>query len=157
MDLQAHDNGFDRGEPRRLQIKEEPGFLTTPRILVGLAAVVLISIAVARGVLLEKPEYTEVAPRLLGLWTTSHPEYSDRFVEFRKDAVIIGTGGTSSVKYSVDGMDSETVGDVDRYTIFYRDLAGTEHEMGLFLEEGGEVLRFTDSADASWTRFAGNE
>jgi len=54
-------------------------------------------------------------------------------------------------------MDSEMVGDDDRYTIFYRDLAGTEHEMGLSLEENGEVLRFTDSADARWTRFSGNE
>ena len=88
-----------------------------------------------------------------GLWTTTHPEYNDRYVEFEKNRVIFGTGGTGVVKFMVSGMDVEKIGDIDHYTVFYRDLAGTRHIVDLFLDEPGEVLRFTDSAEARWTRF----
>jgi len=67
-------------------------------------------------------------------------------VEFQKNRVIFGTGGTGVVKFEVSGMDAEKVGDIDRYTVFYRDLAGTRLFVDVLLDESGEVLRFTDSA-----------
>ena len=133
--------------------EKEPGILTTTRILVGLLVVLVVAILVARLVLWEKPEFSEVTPRLLGLWTTTHPENNDRYVEFQKNRVIFGTGGTGVVKFEVSGMDAEKVGDIDRYTVFYRDLAGTRLFVDVFLDESGEVLRFTDSAEVRWTRF----
>ncbi len=133
--------------------EQEPGLLTTTRILVGLLVAVVAAVLVARLVLLEPPEYAEVSPRLIGLWTSSHPEFNDRYVEFQRNSVIFGTGGTGVVKFKVQGMDTEKIGDVDRYTIFYRDLAGTKHIADMLLDAPGEVLRFTDSADARWTRF----
>ena len=74
-------------------------------------------------------------------------------MEFEKNRVIFGTGGTGVVKFKVSGMDVVKVGDIDHYTVFYRDLAGTRHSVDLFLDQPGKVLRFTDSADARWTRF----
>jgi len=133
--------------------EQEPGLLTTTRILVGLLVVVVVAIVVARMILLETPEYAEVMPRLIGLWTSSHPEYNDQYVEFQRNSVMFGTGGTGVVKYRVQGMDAEKIGDVDRYTIFYRDLAGTKHIADMLLDEPGKVLRFTDSADVRWTRY----
>jgi hypothetical protein len=133
--------------------EEEPGVLTTTRILVGLLVVVVAAIVAARLVLWEKPEFAEVSPRLFGLWTTSHPEFTDRYVEFQKNIVMFGTGGTGVVKFRVTGMDTEQIGDIDHFTVFYRDLAGTRHAVDLFLDEPGRVLRFTDNADARWTRF----
>jgi len=133
--------------------EQEPGILTTTRILVGLLVVVVAAIVVARLVLWETPEYAEITPRLIGLWTSSHPEFTDRYVEFQRNSIMFGTGGTGVVKFKVQGMNAEKIGDVDRYTIFYRDLAGTKHYADMLLDEPGEVLRFTDSADARWTRF----
>ena len=157
MARRDYDDDWDDDELEQLEIEEEPGILTTTRILVGLFGVILIAIVVARFVLIEKPEFAEVSPRLLGLWTTSHPKYTDRYVEFRKNTVIFGTGGTGVVKYKVLGMDTEKVGDVDRYTIFYRNLAGTKHEVNVFMEETGDVLRFTDAAEAHWIRWVEKE
>jgi hypothetical protein len=157
MARRVYDDDWDDDELDELEIEEEPGILTTTRILVGLLVAIVVAIVVARIVLFEKPEFAEVTPRLFGLWTTSHPEYSDRYVEFQKNTVIFGTGGTGVVKYKVSGMDTEKVGDVDRYTIFYRDLAGTKHEVNLFMEEPGEILRFTDSAEVRWTRWVESE
>jgi hypothetical protein len=152
-----YDDDWDDDELDQLEIEDEPGILTTTRILVGLVLVMLVSIVVARLVLFEKPEFAEVTPRLFGLWTTSHPENSDRYVEFRKNDVIFGTGGTGVVKYKVLGMDTDRVGDIDQYTIFYRDLAGAKREVNLFIEEPGEILRFTDNAEVRWTRWAEKE
>jgi hypothetical protein len=153
MARRAYDDDWDDEELDELETEEGPGILTTPRILVGLLVIILISIFVARFVLVEKPEFAEVTPRLFGLWTTAHPEYSDQYVEFKKNTVIFGTGGTGFVIYRVLGMDTEKVGDVDRYTIYYRDMAGRRHEANLFMEEPGEILRFTDQADVRWKRW----
>jgi hypothetical protein len=153
MARRAYDDDWDDEELDELETEEEPGILTTPRILVGLLVIILISIVIARFVLVEKPEFAEVTPRLFGLWTTAHPEYSDQYVEFKKNTVIFGTGGTGFVKYRVLGMDTEKVGDVDRYTIYYKDMAGRRHEANLFMEEPGEILRFTDQADVRWKRW----
>ena len=133
--------------------EKEPGILTTTRILVGLLVVVVAAIVVARLVLWENPEFSEVTPRLFGLWTTAHPEFNDRYVEFQKGTVTFGTGGTGVVRFKVLGMDAEKVGDLDHYTVFYRDLAGTKHTVDLILDEPGVVLRFTDSAEARWVRY----
>lgn len=132
--------------------ERKPGILTTTRILVGLLVVVIVAIVVARLVFWVNPEYSEVSPRLFGLWTTAHPDFNDRYVEFRRDTVTFGTGGTGVVKYKVLGMDVEEVGDLTHYTIYYRDLAGTEHTVDVYLDAPGLVLRFTDSADARWSR-----
>ncbi len=146
-----HDDDWDDFEEYEEEV--EPGILTTTRILVALLVVFVVAIVAARLVLWEKPEFLEVTPRLFGLWTTTHPEFNDRYVEFEKNRVIFGTGGTGVVKFMVSGMDVEKIGDIDHYTVFYRDLAGTRHIVDLFLDEPGEVLRFTDSAEARWTRF----
>ena len=152
MARRMYDDDWDDFEV--LEEEERPaGVLTTTRILVGLVVVVVIAIVVARLALAEKPEYGEVAPSLFGLWTTSYPEFNDRYVEFRKHHVIFGTGGTGVVKFKVTGMDADKVGENDHYIIYYRDLAGTRHRVGLLLERNGNVLRFTDSAEARWTRY----
>ena len=153
MARRGYEEDWDDEHLEELEIEEEPGILTTTRILLGLLVVVMITIVAARLILFEKPEFAEVTPRLFGLWTTSHPHYTDRYVEFRKNEVVFGTGGTGVVKFKVSGMDAEKVGDVDRYTIHYRDLAGTRHAVSLFLDERGETLRFTDSADVRWIRW----
>jgi hypothetical protein len=137
--------------------EEDSGVLTTTRILVGLLVVVLIAIVAARLMLWEKPEFSEVSPALIGIWTTTHPEYNDEYVEFRKETVKFGLGGTREVKFKVGGMDIDKVGDIDQFVIYYRDLAGTPHEVQMFLDESGQVLRFTDSAEARWTRWQGEE
>ena len=151
MALREYDEDWDDFE--EYVEEEEPGILTTTRILVGLLVVIVVAIMVARLVLWEKPEFAEVTPRLFGLWTTTYPEFNDRYVEFEQNRVIFGTGGTGVVKFKVSGMDVEKIGDIDHYTVFYRDLAGTKRTVDLFLDEPGEVLRFTDSAEARWTRF----
>jgi hypothetical protein len=158
MAAERYDDDWDEDdELDELELEEEPGVLTTTRILIGLLVVVLIAIIAARLMLWEKPEFAELSPALIGLWTTTHPEYNDRYVEFRKDTIKFGLGGTREVKFKIQGMDVDKVGDIDQFVIFYHDLAGTPHEVQMFLDESGDVLRFTDSAEARWTRWRQEE
>lgn len=142
----------DRDDFEEYEEEVEPGILTTTRVLVGLLVVVIVAIVTARLMMWEKPEFSEVSPRLIGLWTTTHPEFNDQYVEFEQNRVIFGTGGTGEVKFIVSGMNTEKVGDADHFEVFYRDLAGTKHSVNLFMLEGVDVIRFTDRAEARWTR-----
>jgi len=148
-----YDDEDDWDDLDEIEEEQKPGILTTTRILVALMVVIVGAIVVARFVTHDKPEFAEITPRLIGIWITTQPELNDHYVEFEQKRVIFGTGGTGEVKYKVSGVDTEKIGEIDQYTVFYSDLAGTRHTVRVFLDEPGQVLRFTDSAAARWTRF----
>ena len=130
-----------------------PDVLTTRRIFWGLAVVAIA--AVVLGSLLSRDAFDfQGAPlRLVGVWTCADPERSDLWVEFRGDFVIFGTGGTGTMKYRILGGNMEKVGEIERYKIFFRDLAGKEHNREILLAPPGKSLRFADEPSTSWTRF----
>jgi hypothetical protein len=132
---------------------QRPDGLTTRRILWGLAVVAIA--AVVLGSLLSKDafDFQEAPSRLVGVWTCEDPERSDLWVEFRGDFVIFGTGGTGTMKYRILGGNVEKVGEIERYKIFFRDLAGKEHNREILLAPPGNSLRFADEPSTSWTRF----
>jgi len=132
---------------------QRPDGLTTRRILWGLAVVAIA--AVVLGSLLSKDafDFQEAPSRLVGVWTCEDPERSDLWVEFRGDFVIFGTGGTGTMKYRILGGNVEKVGEIERYKIFFRDLAGKEHNREILLAPPGNSLRFADEPITSWTRF----
>ncbi len=130
-----------------------PEILTTRRILWGLAAVALVAIAVGSVVSRDEYQFRESPSRLLGMWSCEDPERSDIWVEFRPEFVVFGTGGTGTLKARILGIKFEQVGDVERYTVFYRDLAGKEHNKEVVLAPPGTSLRFSDEPGVDWTRF----
>ena len=132
---------------------QRPDGLTTRRILWGLAVVAIA--AVVLGSLLSRDAFDfQVAPsRLVGVWTCTDPERSDLWVEFRGDFVIFGTGGTGTMKYRILGGNVEKVGEIERYRIFLRDLAGKEHDREILLAPLGDSLRFADDPKTNWTRY----
>ena len=130
-----------------------PEILTTRRILWGLAAVALVAIAVGSVVSRDEYQFRESPSRLLGMWSCEDPERSDIWVEFRPEFVVFGTGGTGILKARILGIKFEQVGDVERYTVFYRDLAGKEHNKEVVLVPPGTSLRFSDEPGVDWTRF----
>ncbi len=133
--------------------EESEGFLTTPRILVALALAALIAVFVGRLVLHEKPQLAEIHPQLVGLWTCNDPEKSEFYVEFRRNFVVFGTGGTDSVKNNVIGSDVERVGDLNQHTVYYKDMAGTRHIRDVLLDSEENTIRFTDQPRISWSKF----
>jgi len=136
------------------EIEEErpPGFLSTSRILVGLAVLVAVAVVAAKIIGYDPPDLREVPPQLIGLWSCDDPDQSDHYVEFRREFIIFGTGGTGDIKCRVSGLDTETTGKIDRFIIRYRDMAGIRHRKSMLLDESGSVLLFTDQPSVRWSR-----
>ena len=66
---------------------------------------------------------------LQGVWTTTHPQYQDRFLQFDGETVTFGWGDAGAGSYTVDGLDSEP-GKYDALVhIRYLDLAGTDYQL----------------------------
>ena len=66
---------------------------------------------------------------LRGVWTTTHPQYRDRFLQFDDRTITFGWGDAGAGTYSVDGLDSEP-GKYDALVhIRYLDLAGTDYRL----------------------------
>ena len=129
-----------------------PGILSTTRILVGLAVLMVVSVVAAKIIGYDPPDLSEVPPQLIGLWSCDDPDQSDHYVEFRREFIIFGTGGTGDLKCRVSGLDTEKTGNVDRFTVRYRDMAGIKHRISMLLDESGTVLLFTDQPSVRWSR-----
>lgn len=130
-----------------------PGLLNTRRILWGLAAIVVAAILIGQVVSPGQYDFKETPPALLGMWTCNDPERSDFWVDFRPEFVIFGTGGTSTVKHRIVGFNVEQLGGFDRYKVYYRDMAGREHEKEALVAESGVILRFADDPATEWGRY----
>jgi len=127
--------------------------VTTPRILAALVLLVFVAVMTA-GIMNRVPmQLGEVPPSLIALWTCNDPERSDFYVEFRRQFVRLGTGGTGHVKWRVVGVNFETIGEVEHFTLYYRDLAGSRLVMEMLLDRSGEDLRFMNRPGTVWTRF----
>ena len=150
--IEFNDDEWDDFEE---EVEEErpQGILSTTRILAALAVLVVVAVVTAKVIDYDPPDLREVPPRLIGLWTCDDPAQSDHYVEFRREFVIFGTGGTGDIKCRVSGIDAEKVGNVDRFTVRYRDMAGIKHRRSMLLDESGTVLRFTDQPSVRWSFF----
>jgi hypothetical protein len=130
-----------------------PDVLTTRTILWGLVVAAIAAVVVGSLLSSDSFDFQEAPSRLVGMWTCADPERSDLWVEFRGDFVIFGTGGTGTMKYRIEGGNMEKVGEIERYKVFFRDLAGKEHNREILLAPPGTSLRFADDPKTSWKRF----
>jgi hypothetical protein len=147
------DDDWDDDKPRkREKPKDDGGILSTRRIVVGLVVIAVAAILIGSFARSEY-DFSEVPAGLLGMWTCNDPDSSDLWVEFRRDSIVFGTGGTGTVTHRIVGVDFEHVGGIRRYKVFYRDLAGKEHMKEALLPESERTLRFTDFPGAEWVRY----
>ena len=142
-----------RRDDRERKPDPGPGLLSTPRILTALAVVLVVALVIGSIVKKEDLEFKEIPPRLIGLWTCSDPVKSDYFVQFRRNFITFGTGGTGQIKCEVIGLNIEEIGDATKYVVHYRDMARTKKVRQILLDPSGEEFRFTDEPKVRWNRF----
>jgi hypothetical protein len=155
MRIRRKDDWDDDWDDEVVVKKKPPGpsLLTTRRILWGLAALAVAALLLGSVVSRDEFQFKETPTKLIGMWTCGDPEKSDFWVEFRPQFVIFGTGGTGTMKYRILGFKFEQVGELERYTVFYKDLAGKQHTREIVLPPSGDTLRFADEPGVNWTRF----
>jgi len=94
-----------------------------------------------------------VPPSLIGLWTSSHPEYSDRTLVLKSDSITFGLGGTKSVRYSIIGVIEEEEDRVTYFVIHFSGEDGAKFRREIVLADGGKSLFFRSQPDVVWTKF----
>ncbi|MCK4785867.1 MAG: hypothetical protein KAV87_19075, partial [Desulfobacteraceae bacterium] len=83
------------------------------------AAVVLTAVLVLS--VLRSKDNKFLPDDLVGRWTTSAPEYTDRFLELSEVTVIFGTGEDNIDVNFISSVDKRVADGSTLYTIKYRD------------------------------------
>jgi len=90
---------------------------------------------------------------LIGVWKTSAERYADRFMEFKLEQVVFGTGGLTSVTCPLRGLKRKIKADCTDYTVYYESEDGLEYSMALwFFPQDGGIIRFKNQQDVTWKR-----
>jgi len=132
---------------------EDPKGKNTGRILLILLGLVVIAFVTVR--LLDHQDFDSrtVPTKLVGLWTSANPNYSDRYLTLQPDTITFGTGNTSSVKYSIIGVVRQEAGEAEVYKIHFRGVDGAEFSREIVLASSGDSLSFKSQPHVIWIRF----
>ncbi len=124
----------------------------TRMILIWTAVVVILAVALGAWLSREDTGSKTVPPQLVGTWTTTHPEYSDRYLVLTSDSITFGTGGTSTVRYSIIGVAVDG-NDGNNFVVHFRDAGGAKFRREIVLGDSGKKLHFKSQPSVVWTRF----
>ena len=115
-------------------------------LIVGVSVACLLAGGCHRG-------HTTVPQVLLGVWTSSSPEYGDRYIEIRPDTIIFGTGGTNSKRYRILGCERSKTREGLLYTLeFVGTSSGPFRRPLYYLPVGRGRLRFKNEPSVVWDR-----
>jgi hypothetical protein len=132
---------------------EPPQVVRRRRLLVWGTAIAVSVILAAP--LLVQPGYDAktVPSQLVGEWTSSHPEYSDRYITMTPTSITFGVGGTSSVKYKVMGMIKAEDAEDNSVELFFQGVGGTEFKKSIVVKSSGDEMYFASQPTVVWQRY----
>lgn len=160
-------NEEENDEVRRVTVSipahpvvEENALSVLRRVLVVLGIVAIVAILAWAYLTRQDTGLKSAPPSLIGTWTSSHPEYSDRMLTITSDSITFGIGGTSSVHYSIVGVAVEETGEgegeeevVSEYlAVYFRGADGADFRREIVLSESAQSLFFRSQPHVVWTR-----
>ena len=72
-----------------------------------------------------------VPRELVGVWNTSSPKYTDRYIEFTEKALIFGLGNDDTSVHAIKKIKTEDDQLRPVYTLYYRDSEGDKWTLSL--------------------------
>jgi hypothetical protein len=129
-----------------------------PRVImmrrIKIWAAIIAGVAVlALGVFNRQSYDSKTVPEfLIGEWTSSNPEYSDRYVTLTPTGITFGTGGTSYIKYRILGIVQEEVDGADTIVLHFRDVAGTTFQRRVVVGPSSLTMHFKSQPTVIWQR-----
>jgi len=94
-----------------------------------------------------------IPEHLLGVWTTAHPKYADRYFEIRNDGLILGQGGEDFVLYPIVDIDESHEGGSTLYTIVHLNHEGQRFTFAFYYDPANNgMLRFKNQQNIVWTK-----
>lgn len=98
------------------------------------------------------PRNHTIPDDLVGVWKTSDPKYTDRFLELTKYEIIFGTGDGYADINSVVKVHKLQKGRTTQYTISYVSRDGLRYRVSLFYDPVSGDLRLQNQTRISWTK-----
>jgi hypothetical protein len=90
---------------------------------------------------------------LLGVWTTPHPKYADRYFEIRSDAIIFGHGGENFEVHALADIDFTRDEETTLYTITHLNHHGQRFTFAFYYDPANNgAIRFKNQKDIVWTK-----
>ena len=123
------------------------------RVLLVAGVVAIIAILSWAWLSREDTGLRSVPPVLIGLWTSSHPEYSDRTLVLKSDSITFGIGGTKSVRYSIIGVVEQEEESLRYFVVHFRGEDGAKFRREIVVADSGRSLFFRSQPDVVWTKF----
>jgi hypothetical protein len=123
------------------------------RVLLVAGIVAIVAILAWAWLSREETGLRSVPPALIGLWTSSHPEYSDRTLVLKSDSITFGIGNTKSVRYSIIGVVEEEEENLRYFVVHFRGEGGAKFRREIVLDDTGKSLFFRSQPHVVWTKF----
>jgi len=90
---------------------------------------------------------------LQGVWTTTHPRYQDRFLQFSTGTIAFGWGEAGAGAYAIDEFDSEPAENSTLVHIRYVDLAMTDYQLSFYyVDQSGGTIWMKNQKGVYWNR-----
>jgi hypothetical protein len=150
--VRSRRDDWDDWDDEPEKVEDKPSLFTTRRILIGLALTAFAALILGGVLRQEQMQFGEVPDVLVGTWTCDDPVHSDLWLEFTRDSVVFGER-TSRLKYRVLGVDLDPVGNIRRFSVLYKDMAGKKHYLELLLDASADTLRRTDRPALAYQRY----
>jgi hypothetical protein len=93
-----------------------------------------------------------VPEHLLGVWTTPHPKYADRYFEIRNDAMIFGHGGENFEVHALADVDQSREEGSILYTITHLNHDGQRLTFAFYYDPATKAIRFKNQKAIVWTK-----
>ena len=115
---------------------------------------IIIGIAILVAFLLFFPwKPTPLPDELVGVWTTSHPEYADRYLDLTKATIIFGTGKESVDTNFISNVEKTSQDKTILYTIHFHRVAGPEDKVSFYYDLGeAAIIRFKNQKHIEWKK-----
>jgi hypothetical protein len=105
----------------------------------------------------ESGQTTNIPDDMVGVWETSAAKYKDRFMEFKKDVLIFGTGDGDQSIQSIKNVKMLRQDQQDLYTVTYLDEDGGEYALSFFYDPGGGVIKLKNQENIEWKKDIGTK
>jgi hypothetical protein len=93
-----------------------------------------------------------IPDELVGIWVTADKKYKDRYIEFRKDALIIGTGQDDQPVQPIRKLKVDPQNGKDLYTVTYLDPEGGENLISFFYDLDTGVITLKNQRQIAWEK-----
>lgn len=88
---------------------------------------------------------------LKGVWTSPHPKYKDRFLQFDEDTITFGRGADGNGSYTIEKIDCQADTDGILVQVSYVDLAATVYQVIFYyVGQGGGLLKMKNQKGVYW-------